>query len=300
VKRWQTADNAAIVGLLTHLLRAGTVLASREGRGWAARIERANALVERLLRAEPVRHVAPDPYWARHQVSPSLLAKSQFYRSLWRYAHAWRDAATTRDSAALRSVLAGGWLASENDDQMFELFVLSRLVETLHRLGPWHDFSICPPTSESETILEACQDDLEFQIRYDRAPPVAGAYSWLFRRYSGVDASARRPDLQITVRQARRSTQTLVEVKATTPNSDYGRDSVYKVLGYLKDYAPLWASEKAITYPRALVVFTSAVVPTVPRSQRVAGDELVLSSHELLDADLEAIVIHLATDVSAM
>ena len=255
-----------------------------------------NALVERLLRAEPLRHVAPNPRWAEHEVAPSLLSRSPFYRTLWSYARAWREAAWTRDARAIRAQIGNGWLVAEDDDQLFELFVLSRLVEVVYRMGPWEEFSIRPSTVKSEAILEAKQEDTTITIRYDRAPRVKGAYSWLFSRYQELDVAMRRPDLQLTVASQGSTPRTcLIEVKATTPDSQYGRDSVYKVLGYLKDYEALWEHESAIRYPRAVVVFATNVTPKVGRAERVTGDEVLISSHSLIGDDLAALVPRLAS-----
>jgi len=294
VRRWQTEDNAAIAGFLAHLLTVSAEAASGERGGWRARVAHLHGLIERLLRAEPLRHVAPSSQWPSHEIPPTLVSRSPFYRILWSYARAWRESVWNRDPGAIRERLGGGWLLAEDDDQLFELFVLSRLVEVIYRLGPWDDFLIKPSVTDSQVILTARQGEIEITIRYDRAPQTEGAYRWLFRSYEALDAAMRRPDLQLTVSGVGRHPRTcLIEVKATSPTSSYGRESVYKALGYLKDYADLWKDEADNRYPRGMVVFASDVTPLVSRSDRVRAHELLLSGHAILEEDLTALIIRM-------
>lgn len=293
VRRFQTEDNAAIAGFLAHLLNVSAEAVTPGPSGWRGRVAHLHGLIERLLRAEPLRHVSPSSQWPSHEVPPALLSRSPFYRILWSYARAWRHSVWTRDPAAMRERL-GGWLLAEDDDQLFELFVLSRLVEVCHRLGPWDEFSIKPSVTNSAVILTARQGKVEITVRYDRAPQTEGAYRWLFRSYDALDATMRRPDLQLTISGVDPHPRTcLIEVKATSSTTDYGRASVYKVLGYLKDYAELWKAEAESRYSRGIIVFSSGVTPLVQRSARVRRHELLLSDHSILDEDLTALVLRM-------
>ncbi len=290
VKRWQTEDNAAIAGFLAHLLSVSSDSGAPRASGWRLRVARTNELIERLLRAEPLRHVSPSPHWTGHEVPPTLISRSPFYRILWSYARAWREGLWNRDAKSLKQRL-GGWLLAEDDDRLFELFVLSRLVEVVHGFGPWQEFSIRPSVVNSDVMIIARQAETTISVRYDRAPQAEGAYRWLFGRYEGLNAAMRRPDIQISVNRGGEARRTcLVEVKATNPASRYGRDSVYKVLGYLKDYDTLWEEEHETRYPRAVVVFATGVTPTVSLEDRVANDEVLVSSDSLIGDDLVAVI----------
>jgi hypothetical protein len=294
VRHWQTDDNAAIAGFLSHLLTVSAEAASGAAGGWRARVAQLHGLIERLLRAEPMRHVSPSSQWPSHEIPPSLVSRAPFYRLLWPYARAWRESVWSRDPAAIRERLGGGWLLAEDDDQLFELFVLSRLVEVIARLGPWDEFVIKPSVVNSQVSLVARQGEIEITLRYDRAPQTGGMYRWLFRSYEGVDVAVRRPDLQLTVSGVGPRPRTcLIEVKATNSTSPYGRESAYKVLGYLKDYADLWKDEAESRYPRAMVVFASGITPLVSRSDRVRAHELLLSDHSILERDLSALVLRM-------
>jgi hypothetical protein len=294
VRRWETEDNAAIAGFLAHLLNVCAEAVTGERGGWRGRIANLHGLIERLLRAEPLRHVSPSSQWPSHEIPLTLLSRSPFYRILWSYARAWRESVWNRDPEALRERLGGGWLLAEDDDQLFELFVLSRLVDVVHRLGPWDRFSIKPSVVDSEVILTASQGEIEIDVRYDRAPRTEGAYRWLFKSYDALNVAMRRPDLQLTVSGASPHPRTcLIEVKATSSTSDYARASVYKALGYLKDYDDLWKDELKSCYSRGVVVFASGVRPLVPRLDRIRGHEVLLSDHSILEEDLNALVLRM-------
>jgi hypothetical protein len=294
VRRWQTEDNAAIAGFLAHLLTVSSETATNKQSSWRGSVVRTHELIARLLRAEPMRHVVPDTQWPNHEIPSTLISRSPFYRILWSYARAWRESVWTRDAAAIRDLLQKGWLLAEEDDQLYELFVLSRLIEVIHRLGPWDSFTAKPSVLMSDVILTARSGDVEISVRYDRAPRVEGAYRWLFKRYDGLDVSMRRPDLQLIVSGIDPQPRTcLIEVKATDPSGEYGRASVYKALGYLKDYADLWTGESERRYARGMVVFASGVKPLAPRLDRIADDELLLSDHNIVEQDLLALVLRM-------
>jgi hypothetical protein len=292
LRRWQTADNAALGGWLTYLREAASAVLGSEGDGAPGQMRENDRLVALLLKTEPMRHVIPDPFWAAHEISPRLRAQSDFYRLLWNYARAWRASASARDPQAVRDALRGGWLAAEDDDEMFELYVLSRLVEVLFRFGPWDTFETTPALLGGDPLLRAVRDDVEIAVRFDRAPATVGAYRWIFRRYDGVDAASRRPDIQISISVGGITRHSILEVKATSPATAYGRDSLYKVLGYLKDYAELWPPSDSVSHPSGILVYATGVSTSTPLSERLS-DEVLLSTHASLERDLDRLIVRM-------
>lgn len=283
-RQWQTEANGAIVGFLDYVRR---VLHRSSSTGAAA----GSALeqIDRLLTMEPLRHVSPDPKWANYSMPPWLIAKHEIYRSIWKWADAVRVSRRLRDADSLRAPL-GGWLAEGSRDKLFELFALSQLLLALHGHTMWASFKLTPPSAASAAIVEAEADDgLKAVIRLDRKPPTPGVYGALLGKYAGVDGSGRRPDLQLELSRANCIARTLIEVKATEPNSPYGRDSVVKVFGYLKDYAALWPDTQ-VRYPRAMVLYTGEVQPISPLGARVFEDEVLLTSASSYLSDVEAVI----------
>jgi hypothetical protein len=288
---WQTEANAAVVGFLAYLARLAPKVALLVPTRSGTVLEVAKQ-IDDLLRSEPVRHVVPNPDWASVTIPPSLFAKSTFYRVIWSFAAALRDSRTSRSPEALRRVIEGGWLAAEDDDKLFELYLFSLLIEKLHGLGPWTTFVYKGLGDSQSSGIVATRSGLTARLLYDRSPTVPGHYAWLINRYVGIDGRGRRPDFQLIVEREQQRRTTLVEAKATEPNSLYGRDSVVKVLGYLKDFEQMWTSEESVVYPRAVLAYAGDLTSEVPISTRVSNDEVILTCTQTLDQDLDTILKH--------
>lgn len=284
-REWQTEANAAIAGFLDHLRRSfRTAAVSAPNLGGLE-------AVERLLSINPLRHVTPDAGWSTFNMPPWLTAKNEFYRLIWSWADALRRSRRTRDALALRDMMGSGWLAAESRDKLFELFALSRASEALHRAAaPWDRFEIRLPAGAAKVGIKARADTgWTARVRFDRKPPVLGTYGQLLSNYAGVDGRGRRPDLQLELRWRGCRAVTLIEVKDTEPNSTYGRDSVVKVFGYLKDYWRLWMGAPS-GFPKAVLLYSGDPKPIISLEDRMATDEVVLSSPDTFDADLTEII----------
>jgi hypothetical protein len=207
----------------------------------------------------------------------------------------------SRDAGAIRDTVMKGWLRSVDDERILELFALSQAIRVLHSSRQWDQFDLDfgKGGSLGSLIVSARNSTIASTIRFDVSPDEPGNYKWVINRYSGIDGRGRRPDLIIstTVGNARRTT--FIEVKATKPNSQYGRDSIVKVLGYLKDYETVWKLESEIAYPRCLLLYADNVYPNTSREFRFQEDELVLSDANSFQADLsELFGRHMAADSS--
>jgi hypothetical protein len=282
---FQTASNGALVGFLDHILRVAPHLTGSSGRGLP--VSRGIAAVDRLIRTWPLNEVQPDPAWASVPLPPDLL-KVPTYALAWRWATRLSRARHRRDTEDLRPALAG-WLAEETDERLFELYALSRSVAVLHDCSVWEGMTI----SLSDLSVIAWGAEAHTTILIDQTPRHAGQYNWLLSRYDGIDGRGRRPDLQLITNTSSVTRTTFVEAKETYPNGTYGRDSLVKVLGYLKDYQQLWAGEP-VTYPRAVLLYSEALRPKIPLADRL-HDEVLLSSPATFDDDLAGVLgAHLA------
>ncbi|HEX8304454.1 MAG TPA: hypothetical protein VF612_06235 [Jatrophihabitans sp.] len=297
VDEWQTQANGAMVGFLAHLFRVSTAAADSASLTASPLVRRGISQIERLLRTEPLRRVSPDPHWASYEITPWLAAESWLYRTLWSWAAEFRQARAARDSTAVRQALLGGWIASESDDRLFELFALSIVARGLFQREDWHRYELVSSADFShDAAILAVSDSYQVEVSFDRKPPVAGRYGELLAGYAGVDGRGRRPDLQISTRRDGAACTTLVEVKATEPNSVYGRDSIVKVFGYLKDFEELWPATMEHRYPKALLLYSGEVGAITSLEERVRVDELLLCSPATFAAEVSAILdAHMAT-----
>jgi hypothetical protein len=237
----------------------------------------------------PMRFVDPDPAWAVHAGRPLSRRRSTLYASVRAIARAWADSRRASSGEALRNALGGGWLVPASDDALFETYVASAAVEALHGAGEWESFAVSPIGFRSR-LADARVGRLAATLTFDASPGralgrvVAGDYRWIFETYDGLDLAARRPDLTLHVRGNSEIT-VLFEAKATDANSPYGHDSIYKCLGYLKDFRELWIDQE----PQIVLVFASGVQSLHPVQTRVTRD-LFLTSDASLRKDLSLVV----------
>jgi len=182
-----------------------------------------------------------------------------------------------------------GWLVPATADALFETFVATAVVEALHGARTWDSFKLSP-LGFGPRLLEATGSGVRATVSFDVSPgraverTVHGDYRWIFETYEGLDLAARRPDLTLHV-EGSHEVAILFEVKATDANSQYGRDSIYKCLGYLKDFHELWNGHD----PRVVLIFATGVSSAYPAGKRLQRD-LFLTSDASLRQDLVLIV----------
>jgi hypothetical protein len=289
-RAWNTDENRALAGFLAHAERTARMglKTLRTRAAWQATIARNVRQLRISLATPPMRFVEPDPAWAVHALRPLTRRRSLLYSSVRGIAQAWADTRAAGSGESLRKAL-GGWLVPATDDALFETYVASAALEALHGARTWDSFELSPLGFRNR-LAEARSVNLRATLSFDASPgralgrAVPGDYQWIFRTYDGIDLAARRPDVTLHVK-GRREITVLLEAKATDANSQYGRDSIYKCLGYLKDFHQIWQDQE----PRLVLIFASGVQSTHPLSVRMDRD-LLLTSDATLRRDLSAVV----------
>jgi hypothetical protein len=287
---WDTDENRAMAGFLAYAERVGRLALRTFGAGpWQETLASSVRQMRTALVATPLRFVQPDPAWPTFVLQPLRHTRSNLYWQFRQVGRGWARARLASGGAALRETLLGGWLKPATDDALFETFLVSRLVEALYHARDWDTFRISPVGLDTRLVEGTC-GDLVATISFDASPskalgrPVKGHYKWVFDTYDGLDLSARRPDITLQVR-ALNEVVTFFEAKATDANSQYGRDSIYKCLGYLKDFEAIWEDSS----PCVVLCFASGVFSQVPLAARVDRD-LILTSDPSLSSDFDTIV----------
>ncbi|MGC0325021.1 hypothetical protein ABIG06_005650 [Bradyrhizobium sp. USDA 326] len=222
----------------------------------------------------------------------------------WRAADLWReleDLQNAKDISRLREILKVGWIGPLVEEDLFEIYVLVRVLRALENtLGQG-----CPVAAEynlvgrgSTWIGKLTGEDWIGTVHFDAAPhnsfhPLFDEndyeYKTLLAHYGGAAAAARRPDISVLLRRKADGLllPILIEVKNTSLHHQYGRDSIYKVFGYLADFKKLWAAERAATRPRAVLVLRDGV--DVDDEVAALREEVVLVSPPDLTARLEGV-----------
>jgi hypothetical protein len=290
-RMWNTDENRALAGFLVHAERtARSTLHTLRTRAALQDTVASNLRQLRTgLATPPMRFVDPDRGWAVHARRPVTRRRSTLYASLRNIARGWAESRDAASGEPLRRVLDGGWLAPATDDALFETYVASVAVDALYAAREWDSFRVSPLGIRSR-IADARAGKISATLSFDASPgralgrTVPGDYRWIFETYDGLDLAARRPDMTLHVRGSREVTL-LLEAKATDANSQYGRDSIYKCLGYLKDFHELWKDQE----PRVILIFASGVESVHPLDTRL-GRDLLLTSDASLRDDLDFVI----------
>jgi hypothetical protein len=184
-------------------------------------------------------------------------------------------------SAILR-LLESNWVEPIDDDDLFELFVLVTTLDILEKeAGLSEPINYGLIKAGRKEVAKFQSSDREIDVYFDQGPArsfsILSEYGSIISDYIGFNSKAHRPDIIIRSRRKHApTTYTLIEVKRSEDET-YQRDSVYKVLGYLKDFADLWPYP-SLQSPKAILVFPEKVTPKPNIDER--DRDLVLVSSD--------------------
>ena len=165
---------------------------------------------------------------------------------------------------ALLGLLQAGWLEPVKTDDLFELYVLVVVLEVLETtlcFGLPIEFGLIREGRNDVAHFKRPGDQLEARVFFDQSPAVRlnmpSEYMSLLSCYDGISGGHRRPDLFIQFVYADGTQRRLlIEIKETD-DARYERDSVYKALAYLRDFAALWSGLEQ--HPKIILAFPNAV-----------------------------------------
>lgn len=297
---WDTEENRTVAGFLSYVERttSGALRATASRPAWQEEVANSLRQLRSALLSPPLRFVQADPQWSQRVHRLPRRRGSRLYEGSRHVAEAWIDARRAVSGEALRATLSS-WLRPATDDALFETYVASVVVDVLYGLRDWDAFRIVP-LGFGGRVAEAQADDLIVRVSFDASPetalarPVPGEYKWIFETYDGLDIAARRPDLTVQVLRPGREHVVMFEAKATDANSTYGHDSIYKALGYLKDFDAVWGSPT----PRVVLVFASGVSSPLPLAYR-ADRDLLLTADPTFASDVAVVLGDALASVSA-
>lgn len=165
---------------------------------------------------------------------------------------------------AILMLLAVGWLEPLNDDDLFELYVLVLVLDVLGNesaLGSPVEIGLVRSGRSHVARFDVLDGELKvfFDTSLARIVGSSGRYKSTVSAHSGVTGNERRPDVVLAVigRDGEVRRVLIVEAK----RSDDGRylsDSIYKVFGYLHDFAGAIDDLQAVLAVPEAVYRTSA------------------------------------------
>lgn len=204
-------------------------------------------------------------------ISARMLATARRHRDQ-RYARL-ADLARDFDQAIRRgkwgqilALLQKGWLAPITSEDLFELYSLIRFMQALeHELGFGSPikYGLIQRGRSAVVRYQHPSSSVEAELYFDQVPSgifgTRSEYLDLIGQHDGIRGQERRPDIAIRFKKGDSETRLLVEVKETLDQS-YTRDSIYKTLGYLRDFGDIWTG-KDDQKPKAILVFPTAINP---------------------------------------
>jgi len=164
---------------------------------------------------------------------------------------------------AVLSLLRRGWFEPIQDDDIFELYLLVTILDVIEKeLGAGAPVQYGLVRAHRSAVAEFAMSGKRIKIYFDQGPSAysqaSSEYLRVARAY-GLSVAERRPDLAVIVEGAKRNALLFVEAKKTSDDR-YERDSVYKALGYLRDFATSWESAPD-NVPRVVVAYPAMSVP---------------------------------------
>lgn len=259
--RWLVADLAQAVTFIRRRAKGNRLHDTLETIGVRAGDARANHLFASIT--EPVRLDLTMLSAARSRRRPeyTMAADLAARRSLL---NAGPDEARWH---ALLMLLAVGWLEPVDIDDLFELYSLVMVIDVISQelgFGDPDEFGLVLPGRKQVASFD--RDCGTLKVFFDQSPSAAigvrGRYRDVVRSHRGVTGSERRPDIILTLEREGEPRRTLLVEMKKSRDGTYISESIYKVFGYLYDFADCWPvpSEK----PKALLLIPEGVEQVAP------------------------------------
>ena len=276
-------ENALLRWLVDELLTSARNLARRSASSTPH--ETLAAILQRCEEAAShhwLSQLAVPPYLTGEMIAAGKRSRRPEYRIAAELAEARaRLKAPSEDARwyAILMLLAVGWLEPVSDDDMFELYALTLVVDVIAQeleFGEPEEYGL---VASGRGHVAAFRSELgRLRVIFDQHPVGAARtrdrYRGIVGAHRGVTGNARRPDISVIYDRPDDPRFVIVEVKRTA-NERYVSDSIYKVFGYLYDFAALWTERQPD--PRSVLLIPEGVSlvssRAYPETAIVSGDD---------------------------
>ncbi|MDF9407738.1 hypothetical protein L7E55_05090 [Pelotomaculum isophthalicicum JI] len=252
---------------------------------------------EEMLSSTYLKNITTTTEATARMIAQTSRNRRKLYARLHELWVEYEKAILQRDLKAIKEMLAVGWLApllKRNTDYLFELFVLVSVINSVEEFV----FSRSALTKKSRfglvrrdgsrlvAIIEG--DNWVGEVSFNRSPEnlfdvgVTGSlYKTLLNLYNGLSGTSRRPDVavRIKVRENSKEIRLIVEVKNTEPESSYSSDSLYKAIGYLKDFESIWKMNDQ--KPKIVLTFPYGISPQYVNAEDWLNQDIAIISGDI-------------------
>jgi hypothetical protein len=206
------------------------------------------------------------------------------YHTAAALAKTWQSMNSGPRSATLIRLVASGWLAPLDDNDLFELYVLVQTIQILvNQMGfRAQDYGLIRRGRGAVAHLvhtNNAGEESTATVYFDQtvdsvARAVVSRFPTLVRRYEGITGRSRRPDVAVVLRSPGGATHTLLIEAKRSSDEGYVRQSIYKMFAYLHDFAALWR-DRTVDAPKLVLVFPN----DFPfKSGQTADPDLIIAS----------------------
>jgi hypothetical protein len=195
---------------------------------------------------------------------------------------------------AFIQVLSASFIHPENQDDLFEFFVLMKVILGLSGAKAWDKISVGLPMEKAIARFE--QGELMCTVFANTSPsealPWASTFKWkynqVFTLYKGVGYRTRRPDIIVEISKPGMHPLPIIIETKFSEDQAYIRDSVYKTFGYLADFEQLWQYQPGFS-PRAILALASGVSPNLTESWTSAAEKSPVAMVSLAGGGMDAL-----------
>ncbi|AFZ18030.1 hypothetical protein [Allocoleopsis franciscana] len=185
-------------------------------------------------------------------------ARNTHFKNIYRSLRLYRRLFVQEEQETLKDCFSQGVLKPLNRDTLYEVYILFVTMASLEQTG-WIRENFRLIGYGKGAVAQYKHSDTILRIYYQTLPTdfvQNSLYTELLRKYQ-IEVSVRRPDIILEF-QSENFDFKILEVKRTR-NRQYITESVYKVLGYLKDFERCFLSAKL---PHAILVIWEGVENT--------------------------------------
>lgn len=201
-------------------------------------------ILDRAQRSEQLRSVQSSSISQKH-VSAANRQRNRLYRKIaevYLRRRQIKDELQTRRWSLIGDLLRSGWFEPINDDDMFEIYCLAILLDSIEvgcGLSAAVVYGLNFYKRPYIARFSSYSKQITITVYFQQTPVVAleskSLYLEILRSYETIRGSARRPDLMVKIEGAHGNSCLLLECKNSS-NRKTIVEGLYQVLGYLHDF----------------------------------------------------------------
>ena len=250
-----TQINRLCLEVLSNIPALGETQSYQPNKKWKEEVRSLYYLTHTFLKNTCLRDIALPPKITDMMLQKVRCARNAHFKSIYNGLRLYRRLFIQEEQETLRECFSQGVLKPLSRDTLYEVYILFVTMASLEQSG-WSRENFRLIGYGKGAVAQYKHSDATLRVYYQTLPTTFAQnslYTGLLRKYQ-IDVSLRRPDI-IFEFDAEKCDFKLLEIKRTQ-DKRYIVDSVYKTLGYLKDFEKCFILGKM---PHAILVVWEGV-----------------------------------------